>query len=73
MTVMMSWLATTLGLRLPASPGGALRSEAESSGWLGDQTTYEIAPFASFGGDPAVASGLPTAATAAEWQGLVTP
>jgi hypothetical protein len=71
--VMVNWMATVAGLRLPASPGGALRSVDESSGWLGNRTTYEIAPYASYGGDPLEASWLLTAATAAEWKELVTP
>ena len=63
-TVLVNWITTAVGLRLPASAGGALRSVEESSGWLGNQSTLEIAPYGSYGGDPQQASWLPTAATA---------
>jgi hypothetical protein len=72
-TALVNWITTAVGLRLPASPGGALRGVAESSGWLGNRTTYEIAPYASYVGDPLEASWLPTAATANTWRELVTP
>ena len=71
--VATNWLRVMVGLRLPAAAGGALRNVTEDSGWLGNRATYEVAPFASYAGDPLVASWLPTQATAQEWRDLVTP
>lgn len=72
-TVVLNWVAVAAGLRLPAAQGGALRSVEESSGWLGNRTTFDIAPIASYSGDPLLASWLPTAGTAEDWLALVTP
>jgi pimeloyl-ACP methyl ester carboxylesterase len=71
--VQTSWLKAMVGLRLPAAAGGALRSVSEDAGWLGNRSTNAIAPFATYTGDPLVASWLPTAAVAQEWRDLVTP
>ncbi len=68
---LVSWMKAVAGLRLPAAVSGSLRSVDASSGWVGNLTTYEIAPYASYVGDPLEASWLPTANTALQWQDLV--
>ena len=45
----------------------------ETSGWLGDQTTLEIAPWATFSGDPTAASWLLSPSVASSWKALGTP
>lgn len=67
----MVWLAAVVGARVPATAGGALRQVDEASGWLGDRTTGDAAPFAAYAGDPLTAAWLPTAAVAAQWEALV--
>lgn len=72
-TAMLGWIAAITGLRLPAPPGGAPRALSEEQGWLGNRATYEVAPFASYAGDPLTASWLPSGTVGADWQALVTP
>ncbi len=71
--VLIQWIAAASGLRLPASPGGALRGVAESSGWLGNRATYDTAPFASYPDDASQASWLVNAEVAGAWKVFVTP
>ena len=65
---------TILGLRLP-QPGapGALRSIDQASGWLGNQTTFAIAPYANYADNKLDASWFPSQGTAQAWQAFVTP
>lgn len=69
----VQWMAAVANLRLPASVGGPTQDVSEDAGWLGDMTTFTIAPWASYVGDRATASWWPTEATAQAWQNLVTP
>ena len=72
-TAAISWITTALTLRLPATPGDPLIALAEPAGWLGDQTTLEIAPWADYLGDRAAASWLLSQSAAASWKDLGTP
>lgn len=72
-TALVNWITTAVGVRLPATVGGALRSVEESSGWLGNQTTFDIASYATYAGDKQQASWLPTSATASDWRGIALP
>lgn len=69
----IGWLTTVLALRLPAVPGGPPATLAESSGWLGNQSTLEIAAWGDYAGDRATASWLPSEPAAASWKQLGTP
>lgn len=72
-TAAISWITTALTLRLPATPGDPLIALAQPAGWLGDQTTLEIAPWADYLGDRAAASWLLSESAAMSWQSLGTP
>ena len=67
------WITNALALRLPATPGDPLIGVAQPSGWLGNQITLEIAPWADYPGDPAAASWLPSQSAATSWKVLGTP
>jgi hypothetical protein len=66
------WISIALTLRLPATPGDPLITLDEPSGWLGNQTTLEIAPWADYAGDRTAASWLLSQSAATSWQGLGT-
>lgn len=68
----INWLTAVLGLRLPTASGGPLNALSESSGWLGDQVTFVIAPWADYPGTRNTASWFPNAQVASSWRGLVT-
>lgn len=67
------WITAALTLRLPAAQGDPLVALDESSGWLGNQTTLEIAPWANYVGDRTMASWLLSQSAATSWQKLGTP
>jgi hypothetical protein len=69
----VNWISAVLTLRLPATPGAPLVTLDETTGWLGDQTTLQIASWANFAGPRDSASWLPSQATALSWQNLGTP
>lgn len=66
--VILNWMSTILDLRLPTAPSEPLREIAENVAWLGDRGTGVVAPFATFPGDRALASWLPSQTTAEEWK-----
>jgi hypothetical protein len=66
-----NWMSTILDLRLGAATSDPLRAIDESSGWLGDPATGEVAPWASFAGDRSSASWLPSQETAERWETFV--
>jgi hypothetical protein len=68
--LLFRWIATVATLRLPAA-GSALQPLSEAAGWLGDHTTFAIAPYPSFTGSANTASWLPTMETAQDWKALV--
>ena len=68
----VSWINLALTLRLPAAPGDPLITLDQTSGWLGNQTTREIASWASYGGDRSTASWLLSESAATSWQALGT-
>lgn len=70
--VTINWMNTILAFRLPADPWShPLRDIAETSGWLGNRATGEVAPFDEYPGDRSSASWLPSESTAKEWKTLV--
>lgn len=69
---MVGWIGAALARRLPAAPGGPLTSLGESTGWLGHQTTLEIAPWDAFTGIRTQASWLLSETVALAWQNLGT-
>jgi predicted esterase len=74
--ILYDWSEAVLSRRLP-EPGGAgspapLRPIVESSGWLGNRSTFAIAPYSEYVGDPATAAWLPDQAAAQYWQRLVS-
>lgn len=71
--VTIGWIAAALNLRLPPASSDPLIALAETSGWLGDQSTLEIAPWATFSGDPTAASWLLSPSVASSWKALGTP
>ena len=66
----VGWIATALALRLPAAMGDPLVTLDEASGWLGNQTTLEIAPWADYPGSRSAASWLLSESAAISWRGL---
>ena len=72
--VTLNWMSTILEHRLPYEPGwDPLHGFLETSGWLGNRTTGRAAPWATYAGDRALASWLPSVSTATEWETLVAP
>jgi len=69
------WMDAVLAARLPEapSPGSPVTLNAldETSGWLGNRETFEIAAYDEYDGDPREASWLPTMETAQDWQAFV--
>lgn len=68
----LEWINTALTLRLPVTAGNPLNALDEASGWLGNQTTLEIASWADYPDDPTTASWLLSQSAAASWQFLGT-
>ena len=69
--VTVTWIHTILKHRLPATPSDPLREIAESSGWLGDRASGLAWRWAGYPGDRALASWLPSRATAKQWEDLI--
>lgn len=68
--LMVAWIKAVIRQRL--SPDGTtLRTVADDSGWLGNNQTGEVAPYAAFSGSKADASWLPDEASARGWQTLL--
>ena len=66
----LGWISEALGRRLPAAAGDPLVGLIEDSGWLGNQSTLEIAAWADYPGERPEASWLPSRSTAEGWQAL---
>jgi hypothetical protein len=67
--LMINWATSVIHHRLP--PGAKILADVtESSGWLGDNRTGAIAPYASFAGEKTTASWLPDEPTARAWHDL---
>lgn len=64
------WISVALTLRLPVTPGDPLIALDQPSGWLGNQTTLEVAPWADYTDDRSTASWLLSQLAATSWQGL---
>jgi len=72
--VTISWISTILERRLPYEPGwDPLIGIAPASGWLGNRTTGKASSWATYSGNRASASWLPSQPTATEWEMLVAP
>lgn len=75
--VLFHWAEAVTSRRLPptSTPGAPiqLRSIAESTGWLADQTSFAIGAFNCFTGDRKAASWLPAEQNAREWQSIAAP
>ena len=65
------WLDACLRVRLPAQPGGALRSVPDGNAWLAAVPGVEAVPAASFAGDPLKAAWLPDETVARAWMQYV--
>jgi hypothetical protein len=63
-----NWLDAVLALRLPETNTPTLRPIDQTSGWLGDRDTFNIAEYSCFDGDKLEASWLPSETTAHNWQ-----
>ena len=68
----ISWLDHVLAMRLPAVAGDQLVALSESSGWLGNQSTLEIAAWVDYTGNRTAASWLLSQVDAISWQSLGT-
>jgi hypothetical protein len=68
----LGWINQVLETRLPANPSEPLRDLTESDGWLGDPATGAVASWASYPGDRAVASWLPSEVAAQGWQDFMS-
>jgi hypothetical protein len=67
-----NWMSSALALRLPAESGDPLNALDEPSGWLGNQATRQVAPWAEYPDDRTAASWLLSESAATSWQGLGT-
>jgi hypothetical protein len=70
--VMVEWIRMVLTLRLGPALGDPLVALDQASGWLGNQATLEIAPWASYPDDPGTASWLLSELAATSWKALAT-
>lgn len=68
----LGWIIRVLALRLPAAAGDPLVALDQATGWLGNQTTLDIAPWADYPDDRAAASWLLSESEATSWQVLGT-
>lgn len=68
----IGWLQSVLSRRLPGSAGDPLVALDETTGWLGNQSTLEIAAWADYTGNRTTASWLLTQADAVFWKSLGT-
>jgi hypothetical protein len=66
----INWMADALALRLPATPGDPLIALDQTSGWLGNQSTLDIAPWADYPGDRTSASWLLSESAAVSWKNV---
>lgn len=68
----INWISTILDRRLPPPAGSAefwgLDDVAETTGWLVNGSTGAAAPWATYAGNRALASWVPSEGTAQEWQ-----
>lgn len=68
-----AFLNAAIGLRLPATPGGALRQVDLRVGVLANNQTHKIRWYANYRGDRLRASWLPDAQSAYRWREWTTP
>ena len=74
--LLFNWMPDVITRRLPATttPGTAvtLVPVDAASGWLGNRTSFAIAPDRCYGSDKLKASWLPSEQTARDWQAMVS-
>jgi hypothetical protein len=68
----IGWIREAIARRLPPAPGAPLIALVEAAGWLGNQATLEIAPWADYAGNREEASWLLSQAIATTWKALGT-
>jgi hypothetical protein len=68
--LMIPWITAVLRYRLPET-GNSLRPITDTSAWLGNNQTHEIAPAATFTQWKTEASWLPDQLSARGWQIVV--
>ena len=66
--VLLPWLGAVMESRLPAQAPAGIAELNESSGWLGDLRSIEIASAADFKGDKSNANWFPNEASAKAWK-----
>ena len=66
----ITWIKEMLSRRLPANVGDPLVALTDSSGWLGDPSTFNVSAWAAYAGDKRTASWLLSQTAATAWQGL---
>ncbi len=66
-----SWIGNVIDLRLPATAGAPLVALDQTSGWLGNRTTFEIAAWADYQGDRTIANWLLSNVQANSWKNLM--
>jgi pimeloyl-ACP methyl ester carboxylesterase len=64
----ITWMGEVIDRRLPATAGQPLVTLDEASGWLGNQTTLEIAPWADYQGSRTMASWFLSQSHANAWK-----
>lgn len=67
--LIIPWITAVFQQRLPPD-GTSLRAIPDTSGWIGDNKTGEVAPYRLFTGAKAQASWLPDEASARAWQNI---
>jgi dienelactone hydrolase len=68
----IKWMDAVLSRRLPASATSTtLVPINEASGWLANRSSFAIAAYAAYAGEPLQASWLPSEQTAQDWQVFV--
>jgi hypothetical protein len=67
--LLIPWLTAVVRQRLPEK-GASLRPLPDTTGWLGDIDTGEIAPYSQFLGQRTAATWLPDEAAARGWQAI---
>lgn len=68
--LMVPWVTAVVNQRLPVN-GSSLRSVTDNSAWLGNNSTGDVAIFATFAGEKADASWLPDETRARAWQKIL--
>lgn len=75
-TLLINWMDAVISRRLPETVTPDIQPTLppvdETSGWVGNRTTFSISEYACYEGDPLQASWLPDEQTARDWQAMVS-